>query len=104
MNWYIVHTATNMEQSVVDSIKQAVKEREFEDVIADARVITERIEDSDKTVIKYPGYVFVHMVMNPTTWYVIRNVRGVTSFLGSDVKNPSPISKAEEAEMGLCND
>ena len=92
--WYVVHTYSGYENKVATDLMTMVENRRIQDLICDVKVPTETVmEDQfDKTGNKigekevqrkiYPGYVFVKMVMNDNTWYIVRNTRGCTGFVG----------------------
>ena len=108
-NWYVVHTYSGYENAVKDDIEATIKSRELQDEIKEVLVPTEEVtiirsgKDSKKgkpTPRKlYPGYVFINMVMNDETWYVVRNTRGVTGFVGPGSK-PVPLSEEEILTLG----
>ena len=99
--WYVVHTYSGYENKVKTNIDKSIQNLHLEDQILDVQVpVQEVIEVKDgkkKTVKKklFPGYVLLHMIMNDETWYVIRNTRGVTGFVGPESK---PVPLTEEAE------
>ncbi len=98
--WYVVHTYSGYENKVMTNILKSIETQKLEEQILDVRVpmvdVTETKDGVKKTVSKkmYPGYVLVEMVMNDETWYVVRNTRGVTGFVGPGSK-PVPLSEAE---------
>lgn len=104
--WYVVHTYSGYENKVKANIEKAVENRGMQDVILDIKVPLEKqIEKKDgkeKIVMKkvFPGYVIIKMVMNDETWYVIRNTRGVTGFVGPGSK-PVPLSADEVRDIGV---
>lgn len=99
--WYIVHTYSGYENKVKTNIEKAIMSRHMEDQILEVRVPLQDVEEIRNGVRRtvqrkiFPGYVFVHMVYNDETWYVVRNTRGVTGFVGPE-SAPVPI---EEYEM-----
>lgn len=104
--WYVAHTYAGYENKVKLDIEQSIKNRNMEDLIFEVKIPTQMVTElkKGKEVTRekklYPGYVLVHMIMTDDTWYVVRNTRGVTGFVGPDSK-PVPISKAElEALQG----
>ena len=111
-NWYVVHTYSGYENKVAQDLMTMVENRRLQDLICDVKVPTETVieEVLDKTGNKtgekevqrklYPGYVFVKMVMNDNTWYIVRNTRGCTGFVGPESK-PEPLTEAEVAKMGV---
>ncbi len=98
--WYVVHTYSGYENKVKTNIEKAIETQRLEEQILDVRVpmveVTETKDGRKKTVLKkmYPGYVLVEMFMNDETWYVVRNTRGVTGFVGPGSK-PVPLTDAE---------
>ena len=98
--WYVVHTYSGYENKVKTNIEKAIETQKLEEQILDVRVpmveVTETKDGVKKTVSKkmYPGYVLIEMIMNDETWYVVRNTRGVTGFVGPGSK-PVPLSDAE---------
>lgn len=111
-NWYVAHTYSGYENKVATDLMTMVENRHLQDLICDVKVPTEtRIEEvfdkrGNKTGEKevqsklYPGYVFIKMVMNDNTWYIVRNTRGCTGFVGPESK-PEPLTEAEVAKMGV---
>ena len=108
MNWYVVHTYSGYEKKVKDTIDQTIRNRkDLQDQILEVRIpLQEVIEVKDgvkKNVAKkmFPGYVLVNMVMNDDTWYVIRNTRGVTGFVGPG-SEPIPLTETEMRNLGIA--
>ena len=107
--WYVVHTYSGYENKVKTNIDKSIQNLHLEDQILDVQVpVQEVIEVKDgkkKTVQKklFPGYVLLHMIMNDETWYVIRNTRGVTGFVGPGSK-PVPLTEEEMKPLGIKND
>lgn len=99
--WYVAHTYAGYENKVKLDIEQSIKNRGMENLIFEVEVptqmVTELKKDKERKYEKklFPGYVLVKMIMTDDTWYVIRNTRGVTGFVGPDNSNPVPISKEE---------
>ena len=107
--WYVVHTYSGYENKVMDSISKTIDNRHLEDQILDVRVPVEtvyelRANGTKKAVERkiFPGYVLVNMVMNEDTWYVVRNIRGVTGFVGPGSK-PVPLTEEEMKPYGLTS-
>ncbi len=104
--WYVVHTYSGYENKVRANIEKAIENRHLEEEILEVRVpmqdVVEMKNGSRKTVSKkmFPGYVLINMVMNDDTWYVVRNTRGVTGFVGPGSK-PVPLSEAEMKPLGI---
>ncbi|MEE8885873.1 MAG: transcription termination/antitermination protein NusG [Eubacteriales bacterium] len=113
--WYVIHTYSGYENKVKADIEKTIANRHLEDQIHEVRVPMEEVvemkEDSRthamtrKTVQRklYPGYVLVNMVMNDDTWYIVRNTRGVTGFVGPGSK-PVPLSAADMEPLGVKSD
>lgn len=105
-NWYVVHTYSGYENKVKANIEKMVENRSLEDLIFEVTVpMEEQIEVKDgkrKSVLRkvFPGYVMVKMVMTDESWYVIRNTRGVTGFVGPGSK-PIPLTDEEVRDMGV---
>lgn len=104
--WYVVHTYSGYENKVATSIENAVENRKLQDQICEIRVPTEtvtEIKDNKKREVErkiFPGYVLVKMIMTDDSWYVVRNIRGVTGFVGPGSK-PVPLSDDEVARLGV---
>ncbi len=110
--WYVAHTYSGYENKVAQDLLTMVENRHLQDVICDVKIPTETvIEDQlDKQGNRigqkevqhkiYPGYVFIKMVMTDETWYIVRNTRGCTGFVGPGSK-PEPLSEAEVAKLGV---
>lgn len=104
--WYVVHTYSGYENKVASSIENAVENRKLHDLICEVRVPSEtvtEIKDNKKREVErkiFPSYVLIKMVMNDETWYVIRNIRGVTGFVGPGSK-PVPLTDEEVARLGV---
>ena len=104
--WYVVHTYSGYENTVAASIEKAVENRNMGDLILEVNIpmetVTEVTDNGPKTVERkvFPGYVLVKMVMTDETWHLVRNVRGVTGFVGSGNK-PIPLTEAEIASLGV---
>ena len=105
-NWYVVHTYSGYENKVKANIEKTIENRHLEDEILEVRVpmqdVTEMKNGSRKTVSKkmFPGYVLINMIMNDVTWYVVRNTRRVTGFVGPGSK-PVPLSEIEMKPLGI---
>lgn len=105
-NWYVVHTYSGYENKVKANIEKTIENRKLQDQILEVRVplqdVTELKNGVKKQVSKkmFPGYVLIHMVMNDDTWYVVRNTRGVTGFVGPGSK-PVPLTPAEMKPLGI---
>ena len=105
-NWYVVHTYSGYENKVKANIEKTIENRHLEEEILEVRVpmqdVVEMKNGARKTVQKkmFPGYVLINMVMNDDTWYVVRNTRGVTGFVGPGSK-PVPLTEAEMKPLGI---
>ncbi len=104
--WYVVHTYSGYENKVKTDLEKTVKNRELEDYFFEIVVpMEEQIEIKDgkkKTNLKkvFPGYVLVKMIVTEATWYIVRNTRGVTGFVGSGT-DPIPLTETEIRQMGF---
>ena len=103
--WYVVHTYSGYENKVKVDIEKTIENRDLQDQILEVSVpmlaVTELKNGVEKQADKkmFPGYVLVNMVMNDDTWYVVRNTRGVTGFVGPGSK---PVPLTEEEIASLC--
>ena len=108
-NWYVVHTYSGYENKVKANIEKTIENRKLQDQILEVSVPLETAYEIKNGVKKqvqrklFPGYVLIHMEMNDETWYVVRNTRGVTGFVGPGSK-PVPLSEAEMRNMGLVKE
>jgi len=106
--WYVVHTYSGYENKVKDSIQKTVINRNMQDLIQEVEVpLEDSVEEKNgrQVVVQrkvFPGYVLVHMVMNDNTWYVVRNTRGVTGFVGPGSK-PVPLTDEEVRKLGISS-
>lgn len=107
IKWYVIHTYSGYENKVKANIEKIVENRDMYDEISDVIVPMQDMVEvtksgQKKTVSRkvFPGYVFVKMSMNDETWYVVRNTRGVTSFVGPGSK-PVPLTEDEILNMGI---
>ncbi len=104
--WYVVHTYSGYENTVKATIDKTVETRHLEDLIHVVSIpmetVTEVTEKGPKTYDRkiFPGYVLVKMIMTDEAWYVIKNVRGVTGFVGSGTK-PTPLTEEEVQQLGV---
>ena len=106
-NWYVVHTYSGYENKVKANIEKTIENnKHLAEEILEVRVpmqdVVEIKNGAKKTVQKkmFPGYVLLNMVMNDDTWYVVRNTRGVTGFVGPGSK-PVPLTEAEMKPLGI---
>ena len=104
--WYVVHTYSGYENKVAATIQKTVENRKLEELILDVRVpmetVTELRDTGEKEVERkmFPGYVLIKMYMTDESWYIVRNTRGVTSFVGPGSK-PVPLTDQEVAALGV---
>lgn len=104
--WYVVHTYSGYENKVKANIEKTVENRHLQDQILEVCIPMEEVLEikngSKKQVQKklFPGYVLIHMFCNPDTWYIVRNTRGVTGFVGPD-SDPVPLTEEEMRTMGI---
>lgn len=104
--WYVVHTYSGYENKVKATIEKTIENRNLQELFADIQVpMEEVIEEKDgkeKVTLKkkFPGYVLVKMLMSDESWYVVRNTRGVTGFVGPGSK-PVPLTDEEIESMGV---
>lgn len=107
--WYVVHTYSGYENKVKANIDKTIETRHLEDQILEVRVPLEevpKIRNGVEKVVQrkmFPGYVMIHMIMNDDTWYVVRNTRGVTGFVGPGSK-PVPLTDTEMLSLGIKNE
>ncbi len=105
-SWYVVHTYSGYENTVKATIEKYVENRGMQDLIHEISIpletVTEITDNGPKDVERkvFPGYVLVKMVMNDETWHVVRNIRGVTGFLGEGNK-AIPLSESDVAALGV---
>ena len=104
--WYVAHTYSGYENKVKADIEKTIENRKLEDQIFEVLVplqdVVEMKNGTKKQVSKklFPGYVLVNMIMNDATWYVVRNTRGVTGFVGPGSK-PVPLTESEMKNLGI---
>lgn len=104
--WYVVHTYSGYENKVKANIEKLVENRKLHDQIVEVIVPLHKVLEDKNGVRKevekklFPGYVLLKMFMNDETWYVVRNTRGVTGFVGPGSK-PVPLSETEIKAMGI---
>ena len=104
--WYVVHTYSGYENKVATNLETIVENRKLQDWIHEVRVPTETVvemKDNQKKEVErkiFPGYVLVKMVMTDDSWFVVRNTRGCTGFVGPNGK-PVPLTEEEIARLGV---
>ena len=106
--WYVAHTYSGYENAVKTTIEKFVTNRHLEDMILDIQIPLEKVtEINDAGVAKeverkvFPGYVLIKMVMTDDTWHLVRNVRGVTGFVGEASNKPIPLTEEEVMALGV---
>ncbi len=105
--WYVVQTYSGYENTVKATIEKTIENRQLQDVICEVAIpmetVTEVTDNGPKTYERklFPGYVLVKMVMNSDTWYIVRNIRGVTGFVGASSTNPLPLTEKETIQWGV---
>ncbi|MGL5258780.1 MAG: transcription termination/antitermination protein NusG [Lachnospiraceae bacterium] len=108
-NWYVVHTYSGYENKVKANIEKTIENRNLQDEILEVRVPMQEvveIKNGEKKAVQkklFPGYVLLNMIMNDDTWYVVRNTRGVTGFVGPGSK-PVPLTEEEMKPLGINPD
>lgn len=104
--WYVIHTYSGYENKVAQNLEKIVENRSMQDLIFDIKVPTEtvtEIKDSKKREIErkiFPGYVLIKMIVTDDSWFIVRNIRGVTGFVGP-ASNPVPLTDDEVAALGV---
>jgi len=104
--WYVVHTYSGYENKVKTDLEKTIKNRELEDFFEDIIVpMEEQVEIKDgkrKTNLRkvFPGYVLIKMIVTEESWYIVRNTRGVTGFVGAGTE-PTPLTDEEIRNMGF---
>ena len=104
--WYVAHTYSGYENKVATNLEKIVENRNLHDLIQEVKVPTEKVtevtENGTKEIERkiFPGYVLVKMVMMDDTWYIVRNIRGVTGFVGPGSK-PVPLTDEELENLGF---
>ena len=95
--WYVIHTYSGYENKVAQNIEKVVENRKLHDLIQEVRVPTETAtEDIERKT--YPGYVLVKMIVTDDSWYVVRNTRGCTGFVGP-ASEPTPLTEEEVMKL-----
>ena len=105
--WYVVHTYSGYENKVASGLEAVIENRNLRDMIQDVKIPVETIveikdgkrKESEEKL--YPSYVFVKMILTDDTWYIVRNTRGVTGFVGANAQKPSPLSQKDVEAMGV---
>ena len=105
--WYVAHTYSGYENTVAATIEKAVENRNMHDLIQEINIpmetVTEVTDNGPKTFERkvFPGYVLVKMVMTDEAWHLVRNIRGVTGFVGEGSNKPIPLTEEEIARLGV---
>ena len=106
--WYVVHTYSGYENTVKATIEKTVESRQLQDRILAISIPMETVTEITESGVSktydrkvYPGYVLVKMVYSDDTWHVIRNIRGVTGFVGTSSNDPTPLTEDEVYAMGV---
>ena len=106
--WYVVHTYSGYENTVKATIEKTIESRHLQDVILAISIPMETVTEITESGVSktyyskvYPCYVLVKMVYSDDTWHVIRNIRGVTSFVGTSSNDPTPLTEDEVYAMGV---
>ncbi len=108
-NWYVVHTYSGYENKVKANIEKTIENRHLEEQILEVRVPMQEVVEVKNGAKKqaqkkmFPGYVLINMIMNDDTWYVVRNTRGVTGFVGPGSK-PVPLTEEEMRPLGIMEE
>lgn len=104
--WYVIHTYSGYENKVASNLEKTVENRKMRDLIQQVLVPTETVteikDEKKRAVVRkiFPGYVLVKMILTDDSWYVVRNIRGCTGFVGPSSK-PIPLTKEEVARLGV---
>ena len=108
-HWYVAHTYSGYEKKVKMDIEKTIENRNLQDQILEVSIpmlnVTEGEDEDSKVVPKkmFPAYVLINMYLNDDTWYVVRNTRGVTGFVGPGSK-PVPLTEEEMLPLGIKNE
>ena len=104
--WYVVHTYSGYENKVKGNIEKVVENRNLQELIPEVRIPMEKVtevKDNKPSEVEkklFPSYVLVKMVLTDDSWYIVRNTRGVTGFVGPASK-PVPLTEKEVAALGV---
>jgi transcriptional antiterminator NusG len=106
--WYVIHTYSGYENKVKDTLLTIVENRNLQDLIFDVKIPLETVTEIDKDGKQkqverkvFPGYVLVKMIVTDDSWFIVRNIRGVTGFVGASSTAPVPLSDKEVAALGV---
>ncbi|MBQ6714572.1 MAG: transcription termination/antitermination protein NusG, partial [Clostridia bacterium] len=104
--WYVIHTYSGYENKVASDLATMVESRGMQELIQDIKIPTETVteikDDVKREVVRkiFPGYVLIKMIVTDDSWYVVRNIRGCTGFVGPASK-PVPLTDSEVAALGV---
>lgn len=104
--WYVIHTYSGYENKVAQNIEKLVENRGLQELIPEVRIPTESVTEVDGSKSReverklFPGYVLVKMILTDESWYIVRNTRGVTGFVGPASK-PVPLTENEVKALGV---
>ena len=104
--WYVIQTMSGYENKVATDLATMVENRKMQDLIVDIKIPTEKVtevkDDKTREVERkiFPGYVLIKMIVTNDSWYVVRNIRGCTGFVGPESK-PGPLTEEEVAALGV---
>lgn len=106
--WYVIHTYSGHEKKVASTLQTMVDNRNLNDMICEITIPTEKVTeigvDGKTREIEhkvFPSYVLVKMVMTEETWFIVRNIKGCTGFVGSSPTDPVPLTEEEVAKLGV---
>lgn len=105
--WYVIHTYSGYENKVADNLEKIVENRKLQDFIYEIKIPTETIteikdgkeRETERKI--FPGYVLVKMIVTDDSWFIVRNIRGVTGFVGASSTAPVPLSDEEVEALGV---
>ena len=106
LKWYVAHTYSGYENKVKNSLQRVIENRGMQDLICDINIPVEIIieqkgeEQKEVEVKLFPSYVYIKMVMNDDTWHAVRNIQGVTGFVGPGSR-PTPLTDEEVAALDI---
>ena len=105
--WYVIHTYSGYENKVMTDLEKMVENRGMQDLVLEMKIPTETVTEitdggKEKEYVRkiFPGYVFIKMIVTDDSWYVVRNIHGVTGFVGPGSK-PVPLTDEEVANIGV---
>ena len=104
--WYVIHTYSGYENKVAQDIEKVVENRKLHELILEVKVPTEKVKEINDGKVKeverkiFPSYVLLKMIYTDDTWHVVKNIRGVTGFVGP-ASEPTPLTEAEVIALGV---